>query len=1131
MKLGSCHCLTRPLSLVIIFSQIAAIMIISSPASAALVNFPAITINGDADFASQAALNGWPGDGSAANPFIIQNYCINSTDVDYWWGGAITISSVNAHFIVRDCVIEVPDHTGIKISGTGNGTLINNTITAMTGMGVGDCFDLLVDNNTFNVTWYAIHVGQSDSVTYSNNNLTSTGEGFRLEYSTNQLLLNNSISTVESGVVVESCTKLTMRVNDFNHTGAFIYDEGQTFVTLVFDSSNSVDGKPVCFMRNQSGASLPANAGQVILYNCSHMTVANQTIHGPPQGIAFFRCSNISVLNNTCIDCYWHGISFENSADLIVANNNCSFCWHGITTGLFAYELSRCQIVNNECYKNRCMGIYATGVEIELENNTCCCNERTGINIDTSSSTGNVTAIGNRCDENLECGIGVMSYSKDITLTDNNCSYNVVDGIQIGYNTMTSLRGNTLLNNTRFGIYFDFHSSILSTKMRANVLSGNGVFLQYFGEWTIFEGDVDSSNTVNGKPLYLISNTVNATIPNDAGQVILANCSNVRVDSVDISNATIGIILTSSSNITISNSTIKSNSISGICIDWSRDNRIVGNNISRNGVGVLIMEGSASNGVCFNSIYQNQKQGVAIDSGDVNLNWYPWIESSWNVVVSNDFIGNNNSTSAWNSTSIQASDQSISSSWDLRGKGNYWSDWTAPDLSPADGIIDSPYNITGTVCDHFPLADHPVFVNSPPIAYFTVSPSSCNATSAFTFDPSGSFDLEDTTSKLIVRWDWTSDGTWDTGWSAPAAIDYQYPASGTYTVSMEVNDTGGLTNTTSRGAAVDNSAPTTVASVIGSTGANGIFISNISIVLNVSDTGGSGVNFTRYRVNEGIWQNYSGAINITSDGTYSVDYYSEDLVGNIESVRSTEVKIDRVPPSTEASCIGTLGSDGWYISNVSLDVVASDSVSGVNATFYRIGTSGSWSKYSSTLTLSSEGSSLLQFFSMDNASNNETVKSIVIKIDSIAPTLTIITANNTVFSSDQVEIAFDISDAVSGVYYYESSFDGFTPPSNTTLDNLTGTYSCTVRTQLTEGTHYIVIRVVDKAGNVKETRLDFKVHISGSLIVGVPDWLLFLVIIIGMATVLASVLLMRMKKSPPKRLDEMKPEQPAPPAV
>jgi len=45
-----------------------------------------------------------------------------------------------------------------------------------------------------------------------------------------------------------------------------------------------------------------------------------------------------------------------------------------------------------------------------------------------------------------------------------------------------------------------------------------------------------------------------------------------------------------------------------------------------------------------------------------------------------------------------------------------------------------------------------------------------------------------------VRWDFNSDGVWDTGWSAVTAVLYEFPGPGNYTVTVEVRDVRGLTD-------------------------------------------------------------------------------------------------------------------------------------------------------------------------------------------------------------------------------------------------------------------------------------------------------------------------------------------------
>jgi parallel beta-helix repeat protein len=88
--------------------------------------------------------------------------------------------------------------------------------------------------------------------------------------------------------------------------------------------------------------------------------------------------------------------------------------------------------------------------------------------------------------------------------------------------------------------------------------------------------------------------------------------------------------------------------------------------------------------------------------------------------------------------------------------------------------------------------------NDPPEANFTVKPASGVLSKKFTVNASTSVDLEDPTSALAVRWDWEDDGTWDTLWSTTKTGQHQYASPGTYNIRLQVMDTGGLTNETTR---------------------------------------------------------------------------------------------------------------------------------------------------------------------------------------------------------------------------------------------------------------------------------------------------------------------------------------------
>ena len=94
--------------------------------------------------------------------------------------------------------------------------------------------------------------------------------------------------------------------------------------------------------------------------------------------------------------------------------------------------------------------------------------------------------------------------------------------------------------------------------------------------------------------------------------------------------------------------------------------------------------------------------------------------------------------------------------------------------------------------------------NTPPSAAFTASATCLPTNTDFTFDASSVSDNEDASANLEVRWDFDNDGTWDTNFGTSKTVTHQYVATGTYTVKMEVRDSGGLTDDVTMDITVDN---------------------------------------------------------------------------------------------------------------------------------------------------------------------------------------------------------------------------------------------------------------------------------------------------------------------------------------
>ncbi|USN53995.1 MAG: S8 family serine peptidase [Candidatus Nomurabacteria bacterium] len=101
------------------------------------------------------------------------------------------------------------------------------------------------------------------------------------------------------------------------------------------------------------------------------------------------------------------------------------------------------------------------------------------------------------------------------------------------------------------------------------------------------------------------------------------------------------------------------------------------------------------------------------------------------------------------------------------------------------------------------------------------------------------------------------------------------------------------------------------------------------------------------------------------------------------------ITTDVTPPVSSASLSPSSpnGQNGFYSTAPQMTLSASDDAAGVSAIFYRIN-SGSWQTYSSAVTLP-KGNITVEYYAEDLADNIESAHSFEVKIDTLAPTVTI----------------------------------------------------------------------------------------------------------------------------------------------
>lgn len=140
--------------------------------------------------------------------------------------------------------------------------------------------------------------------------------------------------------------------------------------------------------------------------------------------------------------------------------------------------------------------------------------------------------------------------------------------------------------------------------------------------------------------------------------------------------------------------------------------------------------------------------------------------------------------------------------WDWNNDGYYDTDWSK------NKIITYTFTVGGGnkiiklqvkgLKELTSSTTNTVYVNTYPVASFTVTPISGYTTDAFNFDASACSDYEDNVSNLQVRWDWEGDRNYDTNYSTTKTTTHQYSTAGTKNATLQVKDSAGLTNTASK---------------------------------------------------------------------------------------------------------------------------------------------------------------------------------------------------------------------------------------------------------------------------------------------------------------------------------------------
>ena len=535
---------------------------------------------------------------------IKNNICESNED-------GIFISSSNNNNTIDNNVCNQNNDDGIYLgipwyesSSIDNNSIVNNTCILNGGKGIyidgssyGNCnYNRIINNNCSLNEDDGIYL----SVAYNTeirNNLCHLNDGYGISIwkcSNNVLIANNSLLKNDNdGIHIYSSSNITIIDNEMVDCGLFIDDSDlKRWDMYTIDRSNTINGKPIVFLKNQIDGNVTPDAGQVILVNCTNVEVIGQNISNCYYAIFALYSENITISDNIC-NYNDYGIYTFESTKSIITNNSCEYNIYGIYT----IESTNNIISNNICNFNNWTTYYGSyyGNGIKLV------------------SSDNNSVVNNTCLENYEAGITV-SNSENNKINNNTVSSSNY-GIYLSKSTNSSILNNSMIG----GIYLSYS---LLTVLSNNNMTDWGVFFSgdTVEHWNTHS--IDLSNTVCNRSIYYWKNTQERTVPNDVGQIILANCTGVVIENQEIHET-----------------------IAGIQIAYSYDNIITSNNCTNNGYGIYLFS-SNGNIISYNNCSSNYGSGCKIDI------------SNENTLISNTCDSNGNNGQG-NGIALYHSDQNI----------------------------------------------------------------------------------------------------------------------------------------------------------------------------------------------------------------------------------------------------------------------------------------------------------------------------------------------------------------------------------------------------------------------------------------------------------------------------------------
>jgi len=588
-----------------------------------------------------------------SNNVIVSGFTIRNSSTSFPHTNGIHILSNSC--VISNNVITHNNYSGILIDGFYNNIIINNTITN-NSKGIelffGSPGNNTIRGNTIALNdWYGIYIVYSGGNKIYHNNFTDNR---------NQTYSTGSGNTWDNGY--PSGGNYWSDYTDVDqYSGPYQNETGSDGIwdNPYFIDENNRDNYPLIHLYG-SIRNLDTNLTYLTIQSAID---APETLDG----------QTIRVDAGT----YYEHVTINKSISLIGESKATTIIDGNGTTNTICIITDEVEVsgftITNGGSSWLDSGIYLNGSASKIHDNLVASNSRIGI---------------------------FLSFSNNNTLSDNTISNNAV-GVYLNNSDFNEVRNNSVMNNEN-GIWLVYSSR---NTFAYNNITGNSFNLGVDGGSLLhFVNDIDTSNKVNGKPVYYLINQSNIFLDNlafsEIGYMGLVNCVNITLRGLDVTNNVHGVMLAYTCDSTIQSVKVSDNGI-GIDLWSSNNNTIIDNTISNNSVGILLSQ-SSWNSIRASGILESGFEAIFLEKANRNnivgntisngISAFI-VDSNYTVFYHNNFINKTIPMSSLGSNLVIL---------DNGAEGNYWSDYNGID-SNQDGIGDSPYSEPGVGSDLHPL--------------------------------------------------------------------------------------------------------------------------------------------------------------------------------------------------------------------------------------------------------------------------------------------------------------------------------------------------------------------------------------------------------------------------------------------